>query len=59
MFEILFANWGPPCRALVDHVDEAFSIFFLVYRCMIGFAVLPGCTEQKGPFQVLRGRGRS
>ncbi|CAE7231484.1 SCN2A [Symbiodinium sp. KB8] len=40
MFEILFANWGPPCRALVDHVDEAFSIFFLVYRCMIGFAVL-------------------
>jgi len=40
MFEILFANWGPPCRALTDQVDEAFSIFFLIYRCMIGFAVL-------------------
>ena len=40
MFEILFANWGPPCRVLVDFVDEAFSLFFLVYRCMIGFAVL-------------------
>ncbi|CAE7032049.1 Scn2a [Symbiodinium natans] len=40
MFEILFANWGPPCRALVDNVDEAFSLFFLIYRCMIGFAVL-------------------
>jgi len=40
MFEILFANWGPPCRVLVDNVDEAFSIFFLIYRCMIGFAVL-------------------
>ena len=25
---------------LVDFVDEAFSLFFLVYRCMIGFAVL-------------------
>jgi len=40
MFEILFANWGPPCRVLVDYVDEAFSLFFLVYRCMIGYAVL-------------------
>eukprot|EP00913_Durusdinium_trenchii_P025072 g23535.t1 len=40
MFEILFANWGPPCRILVDHVHEAFSIFFLVYRCVLGFAVL-------------------
>ena len=38
MFEISFANWVLPCRALLDHVDEAFSIFFLVYRCRIGFA---------------------
>lgn len=40
MFEILFANWSPPCRVLVDNVSEWFSIFFLVYRCIIGFAVL-------------------
>ncbi|CAE8609945.1 unnamed protein product [Polarella glacialis] len=40
MFEILFANWAPACRVLVDNVSEWFSIFFLVYRCVIGFAVI-------------------
>ena len=32
-FEILFANWGPPCRVLVENVNEWFSLFFLLYRC--------------------------
>jgi len=40
MFEIFFANWGPPCRVVVENVSEWFSIFFLVYRCVLGFAVL-------------------
>jgi len=40
MFEIMFANWGPPCRVLVENVSEWFSIFFLSYRCVLGFAVL-------------------
>ncbi|CAL1152604.1 unnamed protein product [Cladocopium goreaui] len=40
MFEILFANWSPPCRVLVDNISEWFSLFFLVYRCILGFAVL-------------------
>ncbi|CAJ1340236.1 unnamed protein product [Effrenium voratum] len=40
MFEILFANWGPPCRVLVENISEWFSIFFLTYRCVLGFAVL-------------------
>eukprot|EP00913_Durusdinium_trenchii_P034611 g32381.t1 len=40
MFEIMFANWSPPCRVLVEHVSEWFSIFFLFYRCVLGFAVL-------------------
>lgn len=31
-FEILFANWSPPCRILVDDISEWFSIFFLIYR---------------------------
>ena len=31
--EIMFANWSPPCRVLVEHVSEWFSIFFLLYRC--------------------------
>ncbi|CAE7235941.1 unnamed protein product, partial [Symbiodinium pilosum] len=40
MFEIMFANWGPPCRVLVEHVSEWFSVFFLLYRCVFGFALL-------------------
>jgi len=40
MFEILFANWGPSCRILVESISEWFSLFFLVYRCILGFAVL-------------------
>lgn len=40
MFEILFANWGPPCRVLTENFSEWFSVFFLIYRCVLGFAVL-------------------
>lgn len=40
MFEIMFANWGPACRVLVENVSEWFSLFFLIYRCVMGFAVL-------------------
>jgi Ca2+-binding EF-hand superfamily protein len=40
MFEVSLANWAPACRVLFDEVDEAFSYFFLFYRCVIGFAVL-------------------
>jgi len=40
MFEILFANWSPPARVLVENISEWFSIFFLLYRCVLGFAVL-------------------
>lgn len=32
MFEIMFANWGPPCRILVENISEWFSLFFLLYR---------------------------
>ena len=32
---ILFANWGPPCRILVENVNEWFSVFFLLYRCFL------------------------
>ena len=40
MFEVIFANWPIPCRLLVDHVDEWFSVFFIIYRCVVGFCVL-------------------
>ncbi|CAE7746412.1 Scn11a [Symbiodinium pilosum] len=40
MFEVLFANWAPACRVLMDNVAEWYSSVFIVYRCFIGFAVL-------------------
>lgn len=40
MFEIIFANWGPICRLLLDDVEEATGLFFICYRCVIGFAIL-------------------
>jgi Ca2+-binding EF-hand superfamily protein len=40
MFEITFANWGPLCRLLIDNISEWFGVFFLIYRCVVGFAML-------------------
>ena len=35
---IMFANWSPPCRVLVENISEWFSAFFLLYRCVLGAA---------------------
>eukprot|EP00930_Biecheleria_cincta_P093595 TRINITY_DN8401_c0_g1_i1.p1 TRINITY_DN8401_c0_g1~~TRINITY_DN8401_c0_g1_i1.p1 ORF type:complete len:554 (+),score=76.08 TRINITY_DN8401_c0_g1_i1:35-1663(+) len=40
MFEIMFANWGPTCRLLMDNISESFSLAFIAYRCVAGVAVL-------------------
>merc|ERR1712087_652769 len=40
MFEITFANWGPTCRLLIDNVSEYYGIFFLLHKCVVGFAML-------------------
>mmetsp|Transcript_809 Transcript_809/g.1536 ORF Transcript_809/g.1536 Transcript_809/m.1536 type:complete len:572 (+) Transcript_809:89-1804(+) len=40
MFQILFANWIPCARILIDNVSEVWALFFICYRCLIGFAVL-------------------
>lgn len=40
MFEVTFANWVPSMRVLVEHVDESYGVFYLLYRCVIGLAVL-------------------
>merc|ERR1712048_834865 len=45
MFEITLANWGPPCRFLMDHVNEWWAFFFLFYKCSIGFAVVQVITS--------------
>jgi len=40
MFEIHLANWAPACRVLIDEVSEWYGLFFIIYRCLAGFAVL-------------------
>ena len=40
MFEITMANWAKPCRVLVDNVSEWYTVYFLFYRCVVGFAVM-------------------
>lgn len=40
MFEITTANWAPSCRLLVKNVNEWYSLFFVIYRCCVCFAVI-------------------
>eukprot|EP00927_Polykrikos_kofoidii_P018570 TRINITY_DN18612_c0_g1_i4.p1 TRINITY_DN18612_c0_g1~~TRINITY_DN18612_c0_g1_i4.p1 ORF type:complete len:588 (-),score=81.57 TRINITY_DN18612_c0_g1_i4:101-1654(-) len=40
MHEIFLANWAPSCRVLVNNVSEFYALFFILYRCLLGFAVL-------------------
>eukprot|EP00913_Durusdinium_trenchii_P002828 g2618.t1 len=39
-WRMLFANWAPAARVLIDNVSEWYSLAFIVYRCFVGFAVL-------------------
>merc|ERR1719189_3113084 len=45
MFEITLANWGPQCWQLVNEVGQTWGIFFIVWRCCIGFAVIQVITS--------------
>eukprot|EP00812_Abedinium_dasypus_P001345 NODE_1162_length_1225_cov_574.024786.p1 GENE.NODE_1162_length_1225_cov_574.024786~~NODE_1162_length_1225_cov_574.024786.p1 ORF type:complete len:315 (-),score=132.91 NODE_1162_length_1225_cov_574.024786:263-1207(-) len=40
MFEITLANWGPRCRLLMTNVGEVWALFFIAYRCTVGFAIV-------------------
>ncbi|CAL1131837.1 unnamed protein product [Cladocopium goreaui] len=40
MFEVLLANWAPAARILVDNVSDIWVYVFVVYRCVVGFAIL-------------------
>merc|ERR1712137_94430 len=40
MFEATLANWGPICWNLSNHVSEWFGLFFILYKCGIGLAVV-------------------
>jgi len=45
MFEITLANWGPPCWLLLNNVDEWWGLFFVLYKCSFGFAVVQVITS--------------
>merc|ERR1719387_1353464 len=40
MFELTFANWPPVARLLVEHVHECFIPLVMIYRLVLGFAVV-------------------
>lgn len=40
IFEVTFASFAPICRFLHEHVDEKYAIFFMIYRLVMGIAVL-------------------
>lgn len=40
MFEVLLANWAPAARILVDNISDIWVYVFVVYRCVVGFAIL-------------------
>merc|ERR1719171_1610924 len=44
MFEITLGNWMPPCRVVFEHVSEAYMLFALVHKFLIGFSVVSVIT---------------
>jgi len=40
MFEFTLANWTPPARVLMDHVHEAFVVYSICHKMILGFAVI-------------------
>mmetsp|Transcript_63 Transcript_63/g.210 ORF Transcript_63/g.210 Transcript_63/m.210 type:complete len:555 (+) Transcript_63:2-1666(+) len=45
MFEITTANWGPQCWRLMNALGEPWGVFFVLYKCTFGFAVLQVITS--------------
>lgn len=44
MFEVTLGNWVPVCRLLIDNNSELYGLLFLVYKCVVGFAVVKVIT---------------
>ena len=40
MFQVIFSNWSQPCWLLVLNVSEWYGVFFVLYRCVLGYALL-------------------
>merc|ERR1719171_1141632 len=44
MFEVTLANWVPACRLLSNNVNEAYAMLFILYKCVVGFAIIKVIT---------------
>eukprot|EP00929_Paragymnodinium_shiwhaense_P119254 TRINITY_DN91135_c0_g1_i1.p1 TRINITY_DN91135_c0_g1~~TRINITY_DN91135_c0_g1_i1.p1 ORF type:complete len:617 (+),score=93.85 TRINITY_DN91135_c0_g1_i1:187-2037(+) len=44
MYELTMGNWVPISRAVISNVSEWYMIFFVIYRTLVGFAVLKVIT---------------
>merc|ERR1740138_1935000 len=40
LFELMLANWPPICRLMMDTMHEPWSVFALLYKLVMGFAVV-------------------
>merc|ERR1719362_2721018 len=40
MFEVHMANWAKPCRVFVETLGEFTGGLFILYRCIMGFALM-------------------
>merc|ERR1712025_1522426 len=47
MWEIALGNWVPVCRLLMNNVSEWFALVFLLWRAVVGFAII---TTIRGVF---------
>eukprot|EP00913_Durusdinium_trenchii_P029720 g27853.t1 len=48
MFEVLFANWAPPCRVLIDNVSEWYALVFVIYRCFVNAVFVQSTMKARG-----------
>jgi len=44
MFEIIQGNWVVTCRLLYDEVSEWYGLFYIIFRCLIMFAIIKVIT---------------
>merc|ERR1719277_2734308 len=40
MFELTLGNFVPVTRLMIDEGGEVYAIFFVLYKCIMGFAVV-------------------
>eukprot|EP00929_Paragymnodinium_shiwhaense_P079860 TRINITY_DN41628_c0_g2_i1.p1 TRINITY_DN41628_c0_g2~~TRINITY_DN41628_c0_g2_i1.p1 ORF type:complete len:585 (-),score=90.57 TRINITY_DN41628_c0_g2_i1:50-1804(-) len=44
LYELTMANWVPIARTVVENAGDGYMVFFIIYRTIVGFAVLKVVT---------------